>query len=53
MKYKKLKLKYEENNKNVDSILSNALLTQLMVQIIQIGARTDNSDQKQDSFNRN
>ena len=44
MNNKKLNVKFVEQNKPLDEVVSKALMTQLMVTIAQIGIRVDNSD---------
>lgn len=41
---KKLNVQFLEHNEPFDKVVSNALMTQLMVTITQIGIRMDNSD---------
>lgn len=41
---KKLNVQFIEHNEPFDEVVSNALMTQLMVTITQIGIRMDNSD---------
>lgn len=37
----KLNIEFDETNEPVDPVVANALLTQLMVQMVQIGLRTE------------
>lgn len=42
---KKLTIEFITNNKPEDKVISNALMTQLMITIAQIGIRTNNPEQ--------
>ena len=47
-KNQSLKVEFIGNSETIDSVVSNALMTQLMVTITQIGIRVDNLDDVHD-----
>ena len=44
MNKKKLNVEFVSDNSSFDAVVSNALLTQLMITVTQIGIRVDNPD---------